>query len=138
MKLIASLALIIAACAPPVLAHDDGHGGQITPEELAWYANLKQPDNPSMSCCGLADAYYADSFKAHPSGNYVAIITDTREDTQFGRPHVPPGTEVIVPNTKLKYDQGNPTEHNIIFMSRLPSKDTNQPSVYCYVVPGGV
>lgn len=120
------------------LAHDDGHGGTISPEELAWYANLKQPDNPGMSCCGLADAYYADSFKASKDGNYIAIITDTREDQQFGRPHVPPGTEVIVPNNKLKYDQGNPTGHGVIFMSRVPNDGDGQPSVYCYVVPGGV
>ena len=25
-----------------------------------WYRALKQPDNPVMSCCGKADAYWAD------------------------------------------------------------------------------
>ena len=64
-------------------------------------------------------------------GKYVAIITDTRDDKQTGRPHIPPGTKVVVPNHKLKYDRGNPTGHGVIFVNTTLD-------VYCYIVPGGV
>lgn len=101
-----------------------------SPEVNKWYGSLMQPDNPTISCCGLADAYWADSFEV--SGDkYVAIITDTREDAPLGRPHIAPGTKIVVPNHKLKYDQGNPTGHGVIFVSTILD-------VYCYVVPGGI
>jgi hypothetical protein len=98
------------------------------PEVRAWYRELMQPDNPNVSCCGEADAYWADSFEVL-DGKYVAIITDTRDVPD--RPTIPPGTRVVVPNHKLKFDRGNPTGHGVIFMN------TNA-TVYCYVVPGGV
>lgn len=100
-----------------------------SPEVKEWYKTLMQPDNYNVSCCGEADAYWADSFKV--SGDkYVAIITDTRDDKMLGRPHIEPGTEIVVPNHKLKYDKGNPTGHGVIFVSIVLD-------VYCYVVPGG-
>jgi hypothetical protein len=33
------------------------------------YQDLKQPDNPAASCCGEADAYWADAFEATSDGN---------------------------------------------------------------------
>lgn len=98
------------------------------PEVRAWYRGLMQPDNPPISCCGEADAYWADSFEVKDD-QYVAIITDTRDVPN--RPTIAPGTRVVVPNRKLKYDQGNPTGHGVIFLS-------GNLDVYCYVVPGGV
>lgn len=100
------------------------------PEVRKWYQGLMQPDNPSISCCGFADAYWADSFEVE-GDEYIAIITDPREDAPLGRPHIAPGTRVRVPNHKLKYDAGNPTGHGVIFMNPIGT-------VYCYVVPGGV
>jgi hypothetical protein len=88
-----------------------------------------QPDNPTISCCGGADAYYADVFETD-GDRYIAIITDTRDDASLGRHHVEPGTRIPVPNRKLKVDSGNPTGHGVIFLS---SSDT----VFCYVAPGG-
>jgi hypothetical protein len=52
-----------------------------------WYQDLKQPDNPAASCCGEADAYWADAFEATSDGEYVAIITDPRDDKPLGRIH---------------------------------------------------
>jgi hypothetical protein len=95
-----------------------------------WYQALMQPDNPAVSCCGEADAYWADSFEVD-GDKYVAIITDPRPDEPLRRKHVPIGTKIVVPNHKLKYDQSNPTGHGIIFLSRGDY-------VYCYVAPGGV
>ena len=41
------------------------------------------------------------------------------------------GTEVEVPNNKLKWDKANPTGHGVVFISRGGY-------VFCYVQPGGV
>ena len=74
-------------------------------------------------CCGEADAYEADIFEVD-GGRYVAIITDGKGD-------IPNGTKIPVPNHKMKWDEGNPTGHGIIFIGI-------QGQVYCYVAPGGV
>lgn len=92
-----------------------------------------QPDNPNISCCGESDAYHADSFEID-GDKYVAIITDTRDVP--GRPPIKPGTKIVVPNQKLKYDAGNPTGHGVIFVRYDSDEETF--SVLCYVVPGGV
>lgn len=103
-----------------------------------WFNSLMQPDAPQVSCCGPADAYYADSFKTDPqTGQYIAIVTDDRDDAALRRPHVPVGTEIVVPNAKLKWDQGNPTGHGVIFLG-IPYASTAETyyHVYCYVTPG--
>ena len=95
------------------------------PENIRhWFQNLMQPDNPVMSCCGEADAFEADQFDIE-GDHYVAIITD-------GKGVLPTGTRIPVPNNKMKWDNGNPPGHGIIF---LRSGDN---WVYCYVAPGGV
>jgi hypothetical protein len=121
--------LFIAAC-PVLLARDLGQWASVDPSVSKWFESLMQPDNPTISCCGGADAYYADAFETD-GDRYVAIITDTREDKLLGRHHVELGTRILVPNTKLKVDGGNPTGHGVIFLS---SSDT----VFCYVAPGGI
>jgi hypothetical protein len=123
-----AIALISASCFAH--ARDNGQWEPTDAAVRAWFRNLMQPDNPMVSCCGEADAYYADSFEVKDD-QYVAIITDTREDAPLGRPHIAPGTKVTVPNQKLKYDRGNPTGHGVIFVSTTLD-------VLCYVVPGGV
>lgn len=100
----------------------------------AWYRDLKQPDYPTVSCCGEADAYHADSFVVE-NGTTIAIITDTRDDGPLGRPHIEPGTRIAVPDSKLKYDAGNPTGHGVIFVQQQQPGFFN---VLCYVTPGGV
>jgi hypothetical protein len=82
-----------------------------------WYEHLMQPDNPKMSCCGVADAYWADEVHVR-GGKTYAVITDDRPDEPRGRPHIPVGTEIEVPPEKLKWDRANPTGHNILFVSR--------------------
>jgi hypothetical protein len=52
------------------------------------------------------------------------VITD-------GKGVMAPGTRIPVPNSKMKWDKGNPTGHGIIFIG-------TKGQVYCYVVPGGV
>ena len=79
---------------------------------------IKQPDNPHVSCCGEADAYYTDKVYTK-DGKNIAVVTDTRPDEAFKRPHVPPGTDIVIPDRKMKWDRGNPTGHNIIFLNLL-------------------
>jgi hypothetical protein len=122
--------VLMALLSLPSFAADSGQW-ESTPEDIrSWFRNLMQPDNPNLSCCGEADAYWADSFGVE-GDQYVAVITDDREDAPLNRRHINPGTRVIVPNFKLKYDSGNPTGHGVVFIG--PSGQ-----VLCYVVPGGV
>ena len=108
---------------PIALARDYGQWENSPPHVRRWFQGLKQPDNPRVSCCGEADAYEADIFEVD-GGRYVAIITD-------GKGEIPNGTKIPVPNHKMKWDEGNPTGHGIIFIGV-------QGQVYCYVAPGGV
>jgi hypothetical protein len=108
----------------PVRAHDEDHAND------AWYGSLMQPDNPSISCCGLADAYWCDDYYAR-DGKAFCRITDDRDDAKLGRPHIDIGTEFEIPPYKLKFDRGNPTGHAVIFVN-------TSGHVWCYVQGGGV
>jgi hypothetical protein len=114
----------------PALARDLGQWESQPTSERQWFQKLMQPDNPFISCCGEADAYWADSFEVR-DGRYVAIITDERLDAPLGRPHRDVGERIVVPNHKIKWDEGNPTGHGIIFIGAGGQ-------VYCYIAPGGV
>lgn len=130
-----ALRRIIIACAVFVvamilvvaraLAHDHNH-----PELDQWYATLMQPDSPKVSCCGKADAYWCDTINVK-DGKTFCTITDDRADGPLGRPHVPMGTQIEIPNHKLKWDKGNPTGHAIVFLSVTGH-------VFCFVQAGGV
>jgi hypothetical protein len=95
-----------------------------------WYRELTQPDNPAVSCCGEADAYWADAFEATAGGDYIAVITDPRDDEPLGRRHRDVGTRIVVPKNKIKWNEGNPVGHGLIFINRADS-------VFCYLPPLG-
>lgn len=133
------LALVLAAVfglflgflkTPKAAARDSGQWEASDPAIREWYRSLMQPDNPTASCCGEADAYWADEVHAR-NGKTYATVTDDRPDEPLGRPHVDIGTEVEIPNHKLKWDKANPSGHGVVFLSRGGF-------VYCYVQPGGV
>jgi hypothetical protein len=88
-----------------------------------WFQALMQPDNPFQSCCGEADAFEADFFEVN-GDQYVAIITN-------GKGVLPEGMRITVPNEKMKWDDGNPTGHGIIFIGA-------NGEVFCYVTPAGI
>ncbi len=119
----------------PAYPKDDGQWENSDPVISKWYRTLKMPDKPDFSCCGEADAYWAD-IVLNRDGKTVAVITDDRDDAPLRRPHVPNGTEIEVPDYKLKWDQGNPTGHGVIFLSH-PGEMGNR-DVYCFVYGGGV
>ena len=129
-----SLALIGFAAPLLVLslpgpARDLGQWENSDPRVRAWFRSLMQPDMPTASCCGEADGYWADEVHVH-DGKVFATITDDRDDSPLNRPHVPVGTEIEVPPNKIKWDRGNPTGHNIIFLATYRF-------VYCFVQGSG-
>jgi len=110
-------------------ARDLGQWDVVDPLVRKWFRELKQPDNPSRSCCGESDAYWADSYEVKDN-QYIAIITDERDDEPLRRPHIESGKRFLVPNNKIKWGSGNPTGHGIIFIGLGGD-------VYCYLPPGG-
>lgn len=131
MQRIACLLLLACVTVTGAEARDLGQWEGSNPAISQWFRSLMQPDNPSLSCCGESDAYWADDHEIGPNGEYIAIITDTRPDEPLRRPHIPPGTKFVVPNHKLKWDRGNPTGHQILFVGP-------QGQVYCFVQGAGV
>lgn len=104
------------------------------PDISGYMEGLRMPDNPMVSCCSWADAFYADQTEIEPAtGNIIAIITDTRPDSftlpdgrTINRRHIPPGTKFVVPKSKIrKKPIPNPTGHTIIFIGA-------QMNVLCY------
>lgn len=104
------VALALLLLVSPVFAHDHEH-----PEQDRWYQSLMQPDNPSIPCCGKADAYWCDDYYARDGKAYCKITDDRVVE---GRPPIPVGTEVEIPAHKLKWDKSNPTGHAVAFITR--------------------
>lgn len=110
------------------IARDLGQWGNVDPQVSAWYRNLKQPDNPSISCCGEADSYYCDE---HARGDQVyCIVNDDRDNETLRRTPVPNGTEIDIPDTKINRDP-NLEGRAIVFLS-------SGGRVYCFIGAGGV
>jgi hypothetical protein len=110
------------------------NGWENTPPKVRdWFQSLMQPDNPAVSCCGEADAYEADDYLVE-GDHYIAIITDTRSDTFYNgsfRPHIEPGTKIMIPNAKMKWDAGNPSGHGYVFIG-------SNGQLYCYITPASI
>ena len=49
-------------------------------------------------------------------GKTYATIPDDRRDEPRGPPHIQFGTEIKIPDSKLKWDKSNPTGHGIVFL----------------------
>lgn len=113
-----------------VKARDLGQWENSDPVVRKWYKGLMQPDNPTASCCGTADAYWCDDISVRDGKTYCKI-TDDRPDAPLGRPHREIGEEFEIPPNKLKWDEGNPTGHAIVFL-RVDG------GVWCFVQGGGV
>jgi hypothetical protein len=121
MKACLFAAASIALCSSPDLELVGGTPNtwsEADPAIRAWYQSLTQPDDPTMSRCGEADAFEAEG------DHYIAIVTN-------GKGVIPNGTRIAVPNAKMKVDKGNPTGHGIIFLG-VDGK------VFCYVTPSGL
>ncbi len=111
-------------------ARDLGQWENADPVIRGWMASLKQPDNPAISCCGEADAYWCDDVSVE-GDRVFCKVTDDRPDEPLRRPHIAIGTKFEIPRNKYKWDKGNPTGHNVLFVSVSGI-------VWCFVQGGGV
>jgi hypothetical protein len=127
--MLGALAALLFLLMQPVHARDLGQWDNADPVVVEWYQALMQPDNPGVSCCGEADAYWCDDVHVRDGATYCTI-TDDRPDEPRRRPHRDVGEEILIPNHKLKWDRGNPTGHAIVFLSRGDY-------VYCFVQGSG-
>jgi hypothetical protein len=107
------------------VARDDGWWEGSDPRIRAWFESLRQPDNPVISCCGDADAYFADFFEVI-DGRMLATITDSR-----GNP-IAAGTVIEVPPQKVNKD-ANILGRIVIFLGG----SVKRPKVLCYVPAAG-
>jgi hypothetical protein len=123
LLILISTAIVVAIGVVAAKARDNGQWADAPEHVRQWFRSLKQPDHPRQSCCGEADAFEADTFEVE-GDHYIAVITD-------GKGVLANGTRIPVPNSKMKWDAGNPTGHGIVFIG-------SQGQVYCYVAPGGV
>ncbi len=113
----------------PAAARDQGQWTMQAPDIAEYFKSLKQPDFLGSSCCGEADAYYADKTALGPNGELIAIITDTRDDEPLKRRHVEVGTKITIPPSKLRpVAIPNPTDHVLVFLS-MNDLDIH---VWCY------
>jgi hypothetical protein len=111
------LAVLVIALMPALAcARDRGQWQNSDPVIKEWYQSLMRPDVPELSCCGEADAYWCDTIHVK-DGQTFCTITDDRPDAPLKRPHVEVGTVIAIPNDKLKFDQGNPVGHAVVFLS---------------------
>jgi len=124
-----AVTLAVALVVTPALARDLGQWENKDPKIGAWFRRQMQPDNPSVSCCGKADAYEANEF-VMDGVQYFAVITDTRDDVTLMRPHIPVGTRIYIPPHKMKRnnDDPNPTGKGLVFIG-------GRGQVYCYFAP---
>ena len=136
MAMLALLIVLFALGHTRAHARDLGQWEAADPAIRQWYQSLMQPDVPTASCCGEADAYWADEVHVRDGKTY-AVITDDRPDEPRGRPHVDVGTVIEIPDTKLKWDRGNPTGHAIVFMGRGGGYGTKR-YVFCFVQGSGI
>lgn len=130
ITLIAAVACLVLALSGIAHARDLGQWGNNDPAISEWYRSLMQPDNPNVSCCGEADAYWCDDIHVR-DGKTFCKITDDRADEPRKRPHRAIGEEYEIPPNKLKWDRSNPTGHAIVFLS-------TGGFVFCFVQAGGV
>src|SRR6266576_5972654 len=121
--------LVFLQLSTAAYGRDNGQWTNSDPTIKKWYQELMQPDVPTASCCGEADSYWADEMHTRDGKNY-AVIGDDRDDAKLGRPHIDNGTEIEIPQNKLKWDRSNPTGHAIVFLS-------TGHFVFCFVQGGG-
>ena len=134
------MVIVSLACLHQASSRDLGQWGNVDKALSQWYQALTQPDVPSASCCGAADAFWADEVHIR-DGKVFAVITDDRADAPRGRPHIDIGTEIEIPPNKMKWTDDDPQTntpisrnmdgHGIVFLS------ANR-FVFCYIAPGGV
>jgi len=135
------MCLALLLLPPAAQSRDLGQWESESPALRAWYQSLMQPDQPTVSCCGEADAYWCDGYSSElrdGEPHAYCTIDDDREDAPRGRPHVTSGTKIEIPQGKLQFTRGNPDGHGVIFLAGGNHAAGGEYYVFCYVQPGGV
>ena len=79
------IVISVGGCLAGSDARDLGQWKSNDPRLSQWFRGLMQPDTiPPVSCCGEADAYWADQVRVGPNGEIIAAITDDREAGHWG------------------------------------------------------
>lgn len=110
-----------------ICGDDDEHCKDIR----KWYANAKTPGSSPyiVSCCGEGDAYWVETISVGEKGIRVKIVDDRKIQNRMVRD----GQIIFVPYERFDdKQQGNPTGHEIIFLSG------DATTVYCFFPNGGV
>lgn len=119
--------LLLALIAPTIALARPGPQWADEPEYIRqWFQSVMQPDNPTQSCCGEADAFDVEMEGDGPNGSInVRILSSLAAYADMI------GTIVSVPREKLQTKYGNPTDRYILFMG-------SQHRVYCLIPKSGV
>lgn len=145
--ILASLLFITAALSATRPIFEDTPSGINKYMQPPLLANGTPPQH-SISCCGKADAYWADDFEVD-GDQYVAIITDTRDDNLLvdesgnKRIHLAPGTHIVIPNERIitfPPQPPNTTGHGWVWVHVYEDEETGSitgRSVLCYLAPSG-
>lgn len=120
-------------------------GLPMTEQERHWFANIP-------ACCGLGDAFVADSFYEQ-GGKYYAVITDGTDWFYRIKGAIRVGTAIEIPadmltaaNDPYYVDHPNPTHHGVVFLevSRVGGRIVNsqggppeRAKPVCYFKPNG-
>ncbi len=134
MKTVSLACAILLSAHCVAVARDIGQWDEATPIEVRqWYARQMVKENPHVSCCGEADAYWADKHVVK-DGVVFVIITDNRPDGPLRRPHIEVGTLIEVPANRFNDSRRdpNPTGHNVVFINHQRNL------VLCFVDSSGL
>ena len=96
------------------------------PAVNAWYGKVISNDH--VSCCGVADAYWAFTTRVNADGSIEVQVQDDRAIE--GRTDLDGHTFTVPPDKIDRRMQGNPTGHEIIFVAGA--------YVICFFPGGGV
>lgn len=132
--LVTAMVCLILLGIQGVFARDLGQWEGHDAATREWFKHLMRPDFPDQPCCGEADGYWCEDIHIRDGKTYCSI-TDDRPDEPLLRPHIDVGTVIEIPNEKLKWSDGNPTGHSIVF---LGGGSGYAKYVFCFVQGSGI
>jgi hypothetical protein len=98
-----AVSLRIAAISVILLASTGVASAHSPKENFAeWLMVQKRPDVPSMSCCGLGDQFYVDSYQINQDRSAEVVWH---------------GEMIHVPAKRIAWDRVNPTGRGVIWMT---------------------
>jgi hypothetical protein len=93
-----TLVVLTIFTAPLAYGHDSGN------PYADWFTSLKQPHDPTTSCCGVADQYYVKDYRPsqQPGMAFIAKVINNKRGV--------PDFEIEVPQHTIIRNQHNPTD----------------------------